>query len=368
MTDISEFKRMNYFKGFFTTADDWKAEQRYHKEKLKLHNRGVHTPGIMGGVATGLQVKAHGGMDIEVQPGAAIDGYGNEIFLGESRTLTIDTTELTLPKLVYICLRYEEEETDEVVNVELEAFSGNTRVTEGAHLTIATSLPDNLSALELARIDLQKDVKAVSDPADPANPKGNEIDRRYVVWAGSVGIAEPSLPTDTLEGIITGMQDGRRDFAALSSRYPVPSAHDARHAALTVEILARMKVLHPEQVPDVLAAIAAIEQDAGQEIGAAYPAVAVTSEFQAYQEAVNALLSSLQAGEGLDILLTRQAAVSEAARELSEVVIQPPIADAGEDQSVTVSGDEATVELDASKSQVFGGRTIVKYRWTHTEG
>lgn len=163
------------------------------------------------------------------------------------------------------------------------------------------------------------------------------------------------------------MQDGRRDFAALANRYPIPSAHDVRHAALTVEILARMKALRLGQVPDVLAAIAAIEQDVGQEIGAAYPAVVVTPQFHAYQEAVNALLSSLHAGGGFDILLTRQGEVSEAARELSEVVVQPPIAKAGQDQSVTIPGDEATVKLDASNSQAFGGRTIVKYRWSHHE-
>ena len=43
----TEFKRLRFFTGFFTTARDWEAEQNYHLEKLKLHNGGLHTPGII---------------------------------------------------------------------------------------------------------------------------------------------------------------------------------------------------------------------------------------------------------------------------------------------------------------------------------
>ena len=31
------FKRLNFFKGFFTTAEDWEQGQHYHVEKRKLH-------------------------------------------------------------------------------------------------------------------------------------------------------------------------------------------------------------------------------------------------------------------------------------------------------------------------------------------
>jgi hypothetical protein len=64
MAEFSEFKRMNYFTGFFTTAEDWRAEQTYHREKLKLHNRGMHTPGVMRGVADELRVRAVSYMNI----------------------------------------------------------------------------------------------------------------------------------------------------------------------------------------------------------------------------------------------------------------------------------------------------------------
>jgi hypothetical protein len=166
-----------------------------------------------------------------------------------------------------------------------------------------------------------------------------------------------------LERIIQLMARTRDDFAALDGRFPVPSAADVRHAALTAEMLARMGCLAPEQLPGTLAAMVAIEQDVRQEIEDAYPAVRALSEFQAYRDAVAALQDSLRHGEDLDRLLNRQDAVAIAARELSEVVIQPPIADAGPDQTVVTPDDQTLVTLDASRSRTVGGREIQRYRW-----
>ena len=33
------FKRINFFKGFLTTEQDWNDAERYHLDKRKLHNR-----------------------------------------------------------------------------------------------------------------------------------------------------------------------------------------------------------------------------------------------------------------------------------------------------------------------------------------
>jgi hypothetical protein len=172
------------------------------------------------------------------------------------------------------------------------------------------------------------------------------------------------------ERLILLAQDKRRDFAALDGRFPVPSAGDVRHAALTVEMLVRTDCLRPEPLPRLLAAIAALEQDVGQEIEAAYPAVITTAEFTAYRDAVAALLDALRDGMRLDTLLARQGAVAEAARELSEVTLQPPeppMADAGPDRVVLTSGETAITNLDASGSQAFEGREIERYRWEKKE-
>ena len=44
------YKRINFFKGFLTTEHDWNAAEAYHIEKRKLHNRLMHTPGVVFGI------------------------------------------------------------------------------------------------------------------------------------------------------------------------------------------------------------------------------------------------------------------------------------------------------------------------------
>ena len=117
MSSITEFKRMNFFTGFFTTAEDWNTGQQYHIDKRKLHNCGLHTPGVIRGVPNEsgqMRVRAMSqpSLDILVMPGAAIDADGNEIVLATSRTLTNVPENYTLPQIVYVAIRYRETETD----------------------------------------------------------------------------------------------------------------------------------------------------------------------------------------------------------------------------------------------------------------
>jgi hypothetical protein len=65
----------------------------------------------------------------------------------------------------------------------------------------------------------------------------------------------------------------------------------------------------------------------------------------------------------VETILTRQSQVSEAARQIAEIVIQPPVADPGPPSTVPASGGEAIVTLDASASEGFGGRQIARYYW-----
>ena len=47
MNGSSGFKRLNFFTGFFTNARDWNEGQDYHIEKRRLHNRSLHSPGVI---------------------------------------------------------------------------------------------------------------------------------------------------------------------------------------------------------------------------------------------------------------------------------------------------------------------------------
>jgi hypothetical protein len=76
--DLDRFCRNHYFTGKLLTARDLTLEQRYMRDKLRLHHRVLHG----WGVACGLLVKPHPycpDLRIIVEPGVAIDQCGYEI-------------------------------------------------------------------------------------------------------------------------------------------------------------------------------------------------------------------------------------------------------------------------------------------------
>src|SRR5438132_12211668 len=83
MAEQANFKRINFFEGFFTTDEDWNASESYHLEKRRLHNRVFHMSGVVPILGGGLKVQARGKGDLsfEVGPGLAVDGKGNEIVI-----------------------------------------------------------------------------------------------------------------------------------------------------------------------------------------------------------------------------------------------------------------------------------------------
>lgn len=361
MADFTEFRRMNYFKGFFTTADDWRGEQGYHREKLRLHNRGLHTPGVMKGVASGLRVRAVGGMNVEVMPGGAIDGDGNELYLAQPRSLVV-TPPTGGARVIYVGIRYREFEDERVVNTAMPEYSGFKRVNETPDLFISESRPDNLQSVELARIDLQPGVTAIADAADPDAPGANRIDLRFVPYAGAIPSPSSGRMAQELQArLVQLMGRTRKDFAALAGRFPSPSGNDVRQAAITIEMLARTGL--PEgDLSGLFASLADVEHDTGQELGALYAGLSGAREWQGYVDSVGVLQDAVRSGVTGDIL-TRQDQVAEAARELSEVILTIPLAEAGGSQTVAVTGEEGVVRLDASASHAFGGRAIALYRW-----
>ena len=48
--EIPEFERLNYFYGQMLGAADFRAEQAFFREKLKLHNRCLHGYGVVCGL------------------------------------------------------------------------------------------------------------------------------------------------------------------------------------------------------------------------------------------------------------------------------------------------------------------------------
>jgi len=221
----TEFKRLNFFTGFFTTAEDWNQGQEYHLAKGRLHNRGLHTPGIIQAEQASLLVEAAGGLNVQVKPGVALDGNGNLIYLGQPRKIKLDRPE-KFPTLVYITIEFQEQDADFTENLEDADFSGYTRKAEHPIVTCSINPPDNVTRLELARIDLQKADEVITDPQDPAKPQGNEIDRTHIQKAGAVDPAQAERLTKLEQTLITQNQAYLERIGRL---YTLQLAQQRRH-------------------------------------------------------------------------------------------------------------------------------------------
>jgi hypothetical protein len=76
------FDRLNYYYGQLLGADDFVAEQRYFREKLKLHNRCLHGYGVVCGLEVVVPPPATPPAitpAVQVATGFAIDADGNEL-------------------------------------------------------------------------------------------------------------------------------------------------------------------------------------------------------------------------------------------------------------------------------------------------
>jgi len=95
MANITDIERLNYYEGEFLGATDFQAEQEYHRDMRRRHNVGQHTWGIVSGldlvlIPNGLTAANGPAVDIYVQPGMAVDGFGREIIVLNKTQITQD--------------------------------------------------------------------------------------------------------------------------------------------------------------------------------------------------------------------------------------------------------------------------------------
>jgi hypothetical protein len=97
MPYTTDIERLNYYEGEYLGATDFQAEQDYQRDMRRRHNVGQHTWGIVSGldiaqVPTGVSAPGSGlpEVNVYVQPGMAVDGFGREIVVLSKTQLTTD--------------------------------------------------------------------------------------------------------------------------------------------------------------------------------------------------------------------------------------------------------------------------------------
>lgn len=78
-------ERLNYYQFQYVGAEDFRAQQAYHRDMRRRHNLGPHSWGVVTG-ATIVETAREGDapfVDVSVLPGVIVDGFGREIVILE---------------------------------------------------------------------------------------------------------------------------------------------------------------------------------------------------------------------------------------------------------------------------------------------
>jgi hypothetical protein len=165
---VSEFKRVNPFRGLMIDDAAWKDAHDYHRILAQLH----HLAGHGWGIAEGLEVVVDdpGSNSIVVHPGVAVDFAGRAILVATERRLPIGANNGTT---LYVSAKlHEEMAIPQRFWNDLDEY---TRVIEKCEIQLTASRPAPPS-LELARLTIDGPIRNAPDPRDP---KPGEIDLRF---------------------------------------------------------------------------------------------------------------------------------------------------------------------------------------------
>lgn len=288
MADFKGYKRINFFTGFQTTADDWNDLVKYHVEKHKLHNRLMHGPGVVPNVLGGLRVAARGRADlsVEISPGYAVDGEGNEIYVPEPAIKTIDPGDFKLPQTVYIVVKYIEELTDFVSYKANLEYKGHRRIAEGFKVEAIITEPDVRREIEIARVHLTKDVKRITDAKDPLNPKENELNLNFVPWAGVVGSHIDRSKLNELAGILS---QSKAVYSHMFNKMRILSAGSCEQAMNALDMLLRCNIVDERNLYDLFSTVFEFQEELVQDVEANYPQYATKKEFASFKKHVELL-------------------------------------------------------------------------------
>src|SRR5690348_10880694 len=83
MATPDEILRLHYYQRQYLGAADLEDQQSYMRDMRRRHNVGQHTWGIVAGLMMVEEPVAGDptAVDVYIQPGMAVDGFGREIFV-----------------------------------------------------------------------------------------------------------------------------------------------------------------------------------------------------------------------------------------------------------------------------------------------
>lgn len=330
MADFKVFKRLNFFRGFLTTEDDWNEGERYHVLKRQLHNLALHAPGVVPHLLGGFRVsqRGRGELNVEVAAGFAIDGQGRDLYLPEPVIKSINPSDFRLPQTLYVLASFVEEPTDFVAYKENLQFKGHKRITEGVRVEVTAREPDPSVEVELARIALDKGVKHVKDAMDPLAPRANEIDLRFVPIGGAAGSFLRPEHRASLHELLLGAQGV---YAHMAHALKVPTAGDVLHALVTFEMLLVSQAIDFRNLFHLAGTLIGLQKAMIADVERNFPDLSAIKDFGTYKWNVESVRTDRRHDQDLLAdLMTTQRNATEALRTMFAQDLRPRTAKAAE--------------------------------------
>ncbi len=187
-TDLTApVQRLNYFDQQFLRESDFSAEQSYHLQMRRLHNRIFHTWGIAEGYDLSFEP---GATHVTVAPGIAIDRLGREIVL--TRDVGTDDLAEYRDQTVYLSIAYNEQQSNPTSET---GVTGYTRWTERPTLRISSTAPAGDAAgiqllLGLITLNAAGTIETVEQRRRVAGSRAGDLEALSATVAGDVTVGQ----------------------------------------------------------------------------------------------------------------------------------------------------------------------------------
>lgn len=215
--NINPFKRLHVTDGLLINTERWQLAHEYHRKRQNVHYQSLNQPGIVCDLGVcaieppgDIQAKYRDGRWVQIQPGIAIDLFGNIIVVPEPIDFHISSEVIGEEfKLVYIVVSY-------VDPGRLLRSEAGEIVTETFRIDEKNSPPDDWE-VEVCRILVKPGEVQLVNSVDVFSPHYNQLDLRYRQQARS----RPQYPLRI--GTIASNNDSESDRIFLNLSYLMQS-------------------------------------------------------------------------------------------------------------------------------------------------
>lgn len=239
--NIKPFKRIQVSDGMLINSARWQMAHEYHRIRQNVHYQSLNQPGIVSDLGVyaiepppAVPRQYRDRRWVKIQPGIAIDVFGNVIVVNEPVDFRITSEAIDKPMTIYLVVSY-------VDPTQLQGAEQNgDLVTETFRIDERNSPPDD-TEVEICRVRLNPGEVELANAPDVFYPELNQLDLRYRQKARSrpQGIVRVGIITDNNPEVEQQISNFSYLIQSLEALYP------ALHGSEEIEQISLQ--LNPEE-------------------------------------------------------------------------------------------------------------------------